>query len=51
MISVKFYPFPIPKTKVDDRLIYIRLCGGQDEQLNVKINKYMYIRLCSQAPA
>ena len=42
MFSVKFYPFTIPKTKVEDSLIWIKLCGGQHEQLNVKIKKYMY---------
>ena len=45
MLSIKFHPFTIHKTKVDSSLIWIKLCGGH-EQLNVKIDKYMYIHLC-----
>ena len=44
MLSIKFHPFTIHKTKMDSSVIWIKLCGGH-EHLNVKIDKYMYIHI------
>uniref|UniRef100_A0A8C6TVD4 THAP-type domain-containing protein n=1 Tax=Neogobius melanostomus TaxID=47308 RepID=A0A8C6TVD4_9GOBI len=45
--GVKFYPFPKPKTKLQDCLQWIKQCGRPYYQLNVsKINKHTYV--CSK---
>ena len=52
MKDVMFYPFPKPKTRLDDCKEWINRCGRPHEQLNVeKINRNTYVcsKVCTVA--